>query len=128
MKEKINKIKEQLADIEHQKWSHWQKYLHSKCVEHSDGKGEWVCFPSELFRHWERQINTPYSELTEKEKDSDREQVERYLYLIEQTYKQAYEKGFIDGSELTGRMAEEEIAELKEEMKKSGKIIYDKNY
>jgi flagellar biosynthesis/type III secretory pathway protein FliH len=38
--------------------------------------------------------------------------------LIEQTYKQAYEKGFIDGSELTGRMAEEEIAELKNKVSK----------
>jgi flagellar biosynthesis/type III secretory pathway protein FliH len=38
--------------------------------------------------------------------------------IIEQTYKQAYEKGFIDGSELTGRIAEEEIVELKNKVSK----------
>jgi hypothetical protein len=43
--------------------------------------------------------------------------------IIEQTYKQAYEKGFIDGSELTGRIAEEEIAELIEKEIKQLQII-----
>ena len=82
-----NKIFEELASIEHQRWADWQKYLHSKCVEHSDGKGKWVCFPSELFKQWERQIATNYKDLSEKEKDSDREQVLRYFHLINLTKK-----------------------------------------
>jgi flagellar biosynthesis/type III secretory pathway protein FliH len=41
----------------------------------------------------------------------------------EQTYKQGYEKGFSDGSELTGRIAEEEIAELIEKEIKQLQII-----
>jgi len=75
-------LMEKLADIEHQRWSDWQKYLHSKCVEHSDGKGEWVCFPAVSFRRWNRQIETSYKDLSEVEKDSDREQVIRYWNLI----------------------------------------------
>jgi hypothetical protein len=33
-------------------------------------------------KHWEKQIETPYSELTNEEKESDREQVRTYLPLI----------------------------------------------
>jgi len=78
----LNQQMEVLADIEHQRWSHWQKYMHSKMVEHSDGKGEWMCLPVELFHQWERQIATEYADLSEAEKQSDRDQVERYLPAI----------------------------------------------
>jgi hypothetical protein len=74
-------IIEKLADIEHQRWIDWQKYLHSKCRRNSPN---FMYFPIEDFDRWERQIATPYSELTEKEKDSDRHQVERYLPIIKQ--------------------------------------------
>jgi hypothetical protein len=79
------------ADLEHTRWAKWQEYLHSKCVEHENGMGEWVCFPSERFRHWERQIATPYSELSEKEKESDRHEVRQYLPLIREIFSQEIE-------------------------------------
>jgi len=69
-----------LADIEHQRWADWQKYLHSKC--YGGDKARDLVIPSDLVEHWERQIKTPYSELSEKEKDSDKEQVMRYWDLI----------------------------------------------
>lgn len=70
---------EQLAAIEHERWADWQRYMHSKCESYSDG-GLWI--PAELVEHWERQIATPYAELSEREKESDREQVRRYLHLV----------------------------------------------
>jgi len=70
---------EKLASIEHERWADWQKYLHSKCTKDSNGN---LIIPKELVDRWERQIETPYDELTEKEKDSDREQVKRYWDLI----------------------------------------------
>ena len=70
---------EKLADIEHQRWADWQKYLHSKCIK--DEKGNLI-ISAEFVKHLERQIETPYSELFEKEKESDREQVMRYWNLI----------------------------------------------
>lgn len=79
----IDEIVEEFANLEHERWSKWQSYLHSKCVEHSDGKGEWVCFPAELYKRWERQIATPYAELSEKEKESDREQVYPYIKTLQ---------------------------------------------
>lgn len=84
---------EQGAHLEHERWAKWQTYLHSKCVEHENGKGEWVCFPAERFKHWERQINTPYSELSENEKESDRAEVRQYLPLIQHIAKEEYERG-----------------------------------
>ena len=71
--ELLESLVEQLADIEHQRWSDWQKYCHKV---YKDGKFE------EFMPRWERQIKTPYSELSETEKQSDRDQVERYLPLL----------------------------------------------
>ena len=53
-----NKI-EELADLEHQQWAHWTKYMLDNLTD-------------ENIKRWRQQIKTPYSELTEKEKYSDR--------------------------------------------------------
>jgi hypothetical protein len=76
---------EKLAAIEHERWSHWQRYMHSKCIRQHDGS---LLLPAELVRQWERQIATPYTSLDEKEKESDREQVRKYLPLIASVMKQ----------------------------------------
>jgi len=70
---------DKLADIEHERWSHWQRYLHSKCERARDGS---LVIPAHLVDRWESQMNTPYSALSEEEKESDREQVRRYLPII----------------------------------------------
>ena len=83
MKNKMEKEKElieKLAAIEHERWADWQKYMHSRGTITPDG-----CFLAislAQIKAWERQINTPYSELSEKEKESDRRQVRRYWNLI----------------------------------------------
>jgi len=67
------------AVLEHQRWTRWQKYCHKVLRKE--------CPSPELERvlaRWDRQINTPYSELSEKEKESDREQVREYLPLVEE--------------------------------------------
>ena len=83
--EQDKELREKLAAIEHQRWADWQRYVHSLCYENKGIGGELtgeLTIPSELVRRWERQIETPYHELSEKEKDSDREQVDRYWQLI----------------------------------------------
>ncbi len=77
---------ETLAAVEHERWSHWQRYMHEKCVRQLDGS---LLIPADLVRRWQKQIETPYSELTEKEKDSDREQVRKYVPLIVQALTKA---------------------------------------
>ncbi len=73
-------MREQLAAIEHERWADWQRYLHSLCTKNADGS---LTIPADRVGWWERQIATPYDELTEREKDSDREQVDRYWHLIQ---------------------------------------------
>jgi len=71
---------EKLAAIEHKRWADWQKYMHSVCAV---GYGGSLRIPAKFVKGWKRQIATPYVELSEKEKESDRDQVRRYWPLIE---------------------------------------------
>lgn len=70
---------EELAACEHERWSHWQRYMHSKGERRPDGS---LVIPGELVQRWDAQIATSYADLSESEKMSDREQVRRYLPLI----------------------------------------------
>jgi hypothetical protein len=75
----LGSLIEQLAAVEHERWSHWQRHVHSKGVSQPDGS---LLLPPDLVLRWERQINTKYEELDEQEKASDREQVKKYLPII----------------------------------------------
>lgn len=78
----LDGIFERLAHIEHERWSHWQRYVHSHCIRQADGS---LLIPSDLVERWERQITTDYADLTDQEKNGDREQVKKYLPLIVKT-------------------------------------------
>ena len=67
---------EQLAAIEHEHWAHWQRYMHGTAIKQPDGS---LLIPSELVSRWEKQIATPYADLSDAEKQSDRDQVQKYL-------------------------------------------------
>ena len=75
----FGRIIDTLAAIEHERWSHWQRYMHEKGKVQADGS---LLIPTDLFQRWERQIVTPYAALSEDEKESDRDQVRRYLTII----------------------------------------------
>ncbi|MGE7416191.1 hypothetical protein [Methylobacterium tarhaniae] len=70
---------DELSSIEHERWSHWQRYMHSKGTIQADGS---LVIPPELVAKWNEQINKNFYELSETEKNSDREQVRKYLPLI----------------------------------------------
>lgn len=74
-------LRERLADLEHARWSRWQAHLHSKCRINQDGS---LTIPAELVERWERQIATPYAMLSEREKDSDRREVDQYLPMVKE--------------------------------------------
>jgi hypothetical protein len=79
----LGRLTEQLAAIEHDRWCHWQRYLHSKGVRQPDGS---LLLSSDLVARWEKQIETKYADLDETEKESDRKQVRKYLPLIESAF------------------------------------------
>lgn len=76
----MDELIERLADAEHASWSRWMKFLFSTCRPNDDGS---MTIPTSLVVRWHRQMRTPYSALTEAEKESDREEVRRILPLLE---------------------------------------------
>ena len=70
---------DELAALEHQRWAHWQQYVHEKGERRPDGS---LVLPAELVARWQRQIDTAYEDLSNEEKESDREQVQKYLPIL----------------------------------------------
>lgn len=66
------KIFEFMAALEHQRWAGWQRHLHNKCSPDEEGN---LIIPAAYVKNLERQIKTGYEELSEKEKDDDRQEV-----------------------------------------------------
>lgn len=80
-------LKEKLAAIEHERWADWQKWVHKTCEVETAGNpvaptGRLI-ISYENVERWERQIATDYADLSEGEKQSDCDQVDRYWPLIE---------------------------------------------
>ena len=74
---------EKLADLEHDRWSRWQNYVHSKCTAIDDGRGNIsLVIPAEFVKHWERQLRTKFGNLSETEKESDRKEARHTLQTI----------------------------------------------
>ncbi len=81
MDDRLNsaEILETIAAVEHERWSHWQKYLHAQCTPNPDGS---LTIPAAEVQRWSLQMETAYADLTEAEKDSDREQAREYLAAL----------------------------------------------
>lgn len=67
--EKEKQLIENLADLEHAQWSHWTKYMLDNLTEKN-------------IQRWKKQIETPHSELSEKEKESDMEWARKVLKIL----------------------------------------------
>lgn len=72
-------LREQLAALAHAQWSGWMVYLFGLSRSNGDGT---ITIPAELVARWQGQIATPYQELSEREKDSDRVEADRVIALI----------------------------------------------
>ena len=79
----IEEFVEKGASIEHERWARWQGYLHSLCIKNKDGS---LTIPKERVKHWQKEIDTPYSELMEELKEYDRKETRNYLPLISQHF------------------------------------------
>lgn len=62
---------EELANLEHEQWAHWTRYMLYNLTP-------------ENIERWNRQCDTPYSELSEKERESDREWARRVMAIVAQ--------------------------------------------
>jgi len=67
----VDKLREDLADLEHEQWIDWSKNI-------ADSED----IDSERLERWEEYWK-PYSELTEEVKDQDREWADKVIEIIE---------------------------------------------
>jgi len=74
-----DEIREALAAIQHEIWAHWMRYLFSKTLPTMDDD---EMIASEHAERWRRQMETPYDELSEQEKESDRDQADKIMAFL----------------------------------------------
>ena len=74
------------AALEHDQWAHWTKYLLEQLGLWGPPKAELLKIGNpkqvENLLRWRRQCETPYAELSEKEKDSDREWADKSIAIL----------------------------------------------
>lgn len=73
-------IIEGLADLAHEQWSGWIRYLFSRSTMTNEGT---VVIPSNLVARWQRQMHTPYRNLPDNEKESDRIEARKVIAYFE---------------------------------------------
>lgn len=70
------RVLEKMADAQHAIWAHWMKYMLSVCVDNHGGS---VTIPADKVERWTKQMNTRYLDLSEPEKQSDRDIVKQFM-------------------------------------------------
>ena len=68
-KNSISALREELAELEHIQWAHWTEYMLSNLTP-------------ENIERWQKQCSTDYSDLSEQEKESDREWANKVLSIF----------------------------------------------
>lgn len=71
-----------LADYAHEAWSGWMNYLFARCTDNEDGS---VTIPASLVARWKRQAATDYPDLSDEEKDTDIDEAQKILRIVQQT-------------------------------------------
>ena len=71
--------REKLAFYAHKAWSGWMDYLFERSTHNPDGT---VTIPAWAVERWKRLAGTPYTELPESEKESDRLEADVMLEIV----------------------------------------------
>ena len=73
--------REKLAELAHEQWAGWIRYMFSKC--HESRKGELV-IPQWAAERWTRQAQTKYKDLPNNEQASDRVEADKVLEVLKE--------------------------------------------
>jgi hypothetical protein len=84
LQEEFHKLRETVAAVQHDLWSHWMEYQFSKCIVNPDGS---LTIPAESVKRWLRQSQTTYADLPESERESDRHQADKVLNAMKMPQK-----------------------------------------
>ncbi len=83
----LDELREKLSSMEHEQWAHWVRFM-LRTIYWNGKDGSKVPNTTLLKSRWERQVNTKYDDLTENEKNSDREWADKIIELLEPQVKQ----------------------------------------
>ncbi len=115
------------ADLEHERWSGWMKYMLSRMTQRSDGT---LQFNDDDIGRWMQQMMTAYKDLPEYSKESDRKEVRSYFPILDSIVTEShtlgkkageqsgYEEGYIEGQKHAFGVDRERV---REEGKKAGR-------
>ena len=80
----VLQMREDLAAYAHEAWSGWMRHLFRKCEMRipENGMVDELVIPAVFVERWQRQMITPYRELPEGEKESDRKESDAILATI----------------------------------------------
>jgi hypothetical protein len=70
---------EQLASQQHEIWAHWMEYLFYVSEINEDGS---ATIPPDKVERWIRQMKTPYTELSPRERKIYRERAQKVLQTL----------------------------------------------
>lgn len=77
-------MREKLAALAHESWSGWMQYLFNRTQRSSRlAPGHECVISHEDAKRWQRQMNTPYADLPESEKASDRAEADKMLAVLQ---------------------------------------------
>lgn len=71
-------VREALAEYAHEAWAGWMRHMLGIWNAGGGSFGTWDSYTA----WWTRQMNTPYADLPEAEKDSDRAEADKMLALV----------------------------------------------
>jgi len=120
-------MREKIAKLAHEQWSGWMDCLFSKCREMrpSDGEAfhkECLIIPEWAVKRWTEQAETAYCDLSEKEKDSDRAEADKFLEIFQaEIDKQSIEH--LEIQQFTERELTKQIDELQVELDEANEQI-----
>lgn len=73
-------MRENLARYAHEAWSGWMNYMFEKSTVNEDGT---ITIPKWAVDRWRRQANTRYADLPNDEQESDRQEADRMIEIME---------------------------------------------
>ena len=81
---------EALAALEQKQWAHWTRHMLGVIHPYLDHFSEDEGPVGEAIERWQRQIETPYADLPEDEKEFDREWAKTFIEAYEGIYVPSY--------------------------------------
>lgn len=107
-----NELRERLAELEHEQWAHWTNYmLHNMTTENAE--------------RWALQVKTPYGDLSESEKNADREWADKSLKVYMGWVKDVFARMGVDLENLPTPLCEKPITKIVIETGDGSKVELD---